>query len=425
MKRISDRVLQVGDIVLTTTNELTSRSIRAASTARTKSKIDVSHAMICVDHCSVIDANAEGVQARNTQRLFYDDNCAIYILRPSVPLTDNEMEALCTYVRARIGTQYTKKEAARLLKGGSNHSGRRQFCSRLVAQAYASIGRPLVPNADYCWPDDFKGSAHLSVVPDPTEAVTEEEYRRWQRNVDMTAKMREVTNAVLAGARKKNAKIEDLNDIIQHLIRRPGDDAYFANLYLDSGYLTLWREEMAKNLWRYDINVMRASGIPDSQLDEYCRSAIGSLRREERYQINKIMSLKLASQHGLETFWQHYRLYDTLAENQMKRFQTAMQWQRLRTGAPVPDPRSTPHSAEWFAALEEWHPYQALIARTAVAKRKRDDVCSVCGDDPSAIYCSAGEPAPGEVQTLRLCDDCRKLRADQFGEIFEPFSPAP
>jgi hypothetical protein len=39
---------------------------------------DISHAMIYVEDRSVIDATAESVQARNTQRLLFEDECAVH-----------------------------------------------------------------------------------------------------------------------------------------------------------------------------------------------------------------------------------------------------------------------------------------------------------------------------------------------------------
>jgi hypothetical protein len=61
VKTINGAVLQVGDIVLTTSTEKVSAYIRGFT------RSDISHVMICVESYSVIDANAEGVQARNTQ----------------------------------------------------------------------------------------------------------------------------------------------------------------------------------------------------------------------------------------------------------------------------------------------------------------------------------------------------------------------
>lgn len=56
LKRLNDAVLRPGDIVLTTTTTAAvSKAIRVATGS------DVSHAMLCVEDRSVIDATGEGV----------------------------------------------------------------------------------------------------------------------------------------------------------------------------------------------------------------------------------------------------------------------------------------------------------------------------------------------------------------------------
>jgi hypothetical protein len=49
----------------------------------------------------------------------------------------------------------------------------------------------------------------------------------------------------------------------------------------------------------------------------------------------------------------------------------------------------------------------------------RDDVCSVCGDDPAADYRleKPFRPAAGP-DTLKLCEDCIEIRRN-MGEPFE------
>lgn len=98
MKRINDTLLKPGDIILTTSTEAVSKAIRIAT------RSDISHAMVCVEGHSVIDATAEGVQARNTQRLFYEDGCSIHVLRLSGGLTDAQLTAVITFMRGHIGT---------------------------------------------------------------------------------------------------------------------------------------------------------------------------------------------------------------------------------------------------------------------------------------------------------------------------------
>ena len=83
MKRLREEAIRIGDIILTTTTTSVSKAIRLATGS------DISHAVVYVQHRSVIDATGEGVQARNTQRLFFEDECSIHVLRPRRDLSDD------------------------------------------------------------------------------------------------------------------------------------------------------------------------------------------------------------------------------------------------------------------------------------------------------------------------------------------------
>lgn len=53
----------------------------------------------------------------------------------------------------------------------------------------------------------------------------------------------------------------------------------------------------------------------------------------------------------------------------------------------------------------------------------RDDVCSICGDDPATDYKLASDQmTPGIIATLRLCDDCLRIRRSMYSENFVPFT---
>jgi hypothetical protein len=75
VKKLNDQRLQAGDIILTSGPNKTSRVVRKAT------RSDISHAMIYVQHCSVIDATADGVHSGNIQRMFLDDDCVVVALR--------------------------------------------------------------------------------------------------------------------------------------------------------------------------------------------------------------------------------------------------------------------------------------------------------------------------------------------------------
>jgi hypothetical protein len=131
---LADLILP-GDIVLTTTSEPMSQTIRKVIGA------DISHAMICVAKSSVIDSTGDGGYARNIERIILEPGCAGYVLRPSKPLTIDQLHNVISFARSGVGTRYSKTGAAKSVLAGFA-PGRRQFCSRLVAQAYREAGVP-------------------------------------------------------------------------------------------------------------------------------------------------------------------------------------------------------------------------------------------------------------------------------------------
>jgi hypothetical protein len=418
MKRLNEDVLAIGDIILTTSNKLQSKAIRKFT------KSDISHAMVYVDHYSVIDATSEGVHARNTQRLFFPEDCSVYALRLKQPISTLETDSICNFVRGRVGTEYSPSEAVATAFGGLNGWSAKQFCSRLVAQAFASVGRALVSDPNFCSPEDLKSSPLLDEVGGATESITDHDVERWDNDADMTQVMRDVTNTLLNGIRKKNKDIQNLNDVDSRLIEHPEDDAYYCELLHKSGYLTLWQPEMRKNPWQYDVEALKATGWPNKHIETYCKRVQETADNGgKRYHLNKAGYLYLMNVYGLKSFQILSSLYEVLADLDMQRFQVAKQWLNAQDSqVKVPDPYVMPHSPEWFAALSAWNPYQAQMARMYVERGGSIEVCSMCGDEPAPVYrIDEGiPPPPGSVATLRLCDDCRQIRARK-GENFVPF----
>jgi hypothetical protein len=83
----------------------------------------------------------------------------------------------------------------------------------------------------------------------------------------------------------------------------------------------------------------------------------------------------------------------------------------------------SPHSPEWFQALERFDAGQAAHTRQIIALAGGRDVCSVCGDRPAPAYqILKVKFAEGAVATIRLCDDCRDIRRELHGEDFIEFT---
>ncbi len=405
LKRLNDAVLRPGDIVLTTTTAAVSKAIRIATGS------DISHAMLCVEDRSVIDATGEGVHARNTQRLFFEDECSINVLRLRGGISDAQLAAVQTYMRGHIGTQYSTKEAMLTVLGGARQWTRKQFCSRLVAQAFASAGIRLVADPNFCSPANLKDSPLLVAVADATVPVTAEEAAWWEGNEDIPQLMRDAINALLDGARAKNPDIQTFDDLHRHLARHPEHDDDLCRLLETSGYLSLWKTERDKNPWQYDFALM--STAPAGQVEAYCWSV---LENEDggpnRYIVNRGGYLLFSRQYDLQFFRMMAALYEHLATLHRQRVDVAARWLETNGRLARPSPSNlTPHTPEWFAALEQWDPPKAMMTRKIIELAGRTDVCSICGDDPASDYRLEEEYRPaGGADTLRLCDDCVRIR---------------
>ncbi|MGA8148965.1 MAG: YiiX/YebB-like N1pC/P60 family cysteine hydrolase [Gallionellaceae bacterium] len=422
MKKLNESALQIGDIILTTTTDLLSKGIRQLTGS------DISHALIYVESHSVIDATGDGVHSQNTQRLFWEDDCAVHVLRLVEGLDDTQSRRIINYVRGRIGTRYSKTEAARSVLGGATHPSRRQFCSRLVAQAYASAGLDLVVDPNYCAPEHLKNSIRLADVQGAIRNVSDEEIKRWDDIHDTPQSMRDATNFLLSGARAKSAHIEDVNDIDHHLQGVPDDDAYFADLYQRSGYLTVWVAEREKNCWQYDLQALIDAPIADEAKRQYCENLLGD--DEEglvRFEVNRAGYSLLAEKFPLETFRLLKTLYEKLVELHLIRRQTAAQWLNHQ-GSVVFSARAsalllTPHTSEWFTALAAWNPQQAAHTRLVLQKSESNAICSICGDEPVRDYRLVGPGVPdGVICTLRLCNDCWRIRSEMYAESWAMLS---
>lgn len=323
MKRINIDVLQKGDVVLT------SSTAKVSGLIRTFTGSDVSHAMICVGEASVMDSTGEGVQAWNIQRLFYDDESPIYIMRSHTFISPDKIDEIVKYVRASTGTSYTKREAAATVAPRfSEKGGAKLFCSRLVARAYASVGIMLVNNPDFCTPNELKKSELLTQVATPWVSVTDEELAEVRAVGDSTEGMREVTNNLLGKARKLDPNIESFNDLDRLLIQRPELDGAIADAYRSSGYLDHWNEEVARFPWWFDpvLMVQFYHSLSDTtELLDYCHQM---LRKKSdgcfsHWETNAQGYSELNKVYPCETFRLLSELYLTLSSCQHLRIVSA------------------------------------------------------------------------------------------------------
>lgn len=335
MKRINLAILQKGDIILTTSGAKESRVVRIGTNS------DISHAMIYVANGSVMDSTMAGVHARNIQKIWYDDAWPVYVLRLKTAISAESIDQVINYVRSETATSYTLLGAASSVFRPFWKGGRKQFCSRLVARAYASIGIELNGNPEFCTPRRLRDSPMLLAVEHPTVELSETELKVLEQVGDGTKKMIEVTNVLVKRARNISSNIQSLNDIDRALIHDMALDEPLAAIYQESGYLDFWRVEMTKRPWRYQMelmaqmhNLIQENFPGDECLKEYCEQTLKDdaagdfdhwMREMDKY-------ISYSEQFPSKTFGLLRATYWNLIQSHMMRVTTAktyLQWRLL------------------------------------------------------------------------------------------------
>ncbi|MDX8548031.1 YiiX/YebB-like N1pC/P60 family cysteine hydrolase [Mesorhizobium sp. VK25A] len=406
-----------GDILFTA-RPGTSKAIRIATHGI------VSHAMICVQHGSFIDSTMDGVQARNLQRELFEDDEKAFHFRLKEPVAPEVLSNVIDYARAEIGARYSLSEAIRSVRGAHKPGSKCQFCSRLVATVYKRAGIDLVPNTDYCSPEDLRRSPLLVEVPVETEIVSPEEVEWSKDRGNSINAMHIAQNAVLAAARTVDPNVENFNDLYSLLVNRPDADQVMATALRDSGYLDLWRMEVALYPWRYDLGLIDQMTESHEDLREYC---IGTIKEAYsggvRFSVNLIQLQALSRDYPRESLRLKIELYKILVHNDQRRREVAYAW----LSEHYPDDlkhhmeQIEPHSPYWYSIVDRVEPTLAALSRRNVEREGRPDVCSSCGDRPALDYrlINGVETMPG-VPSLRLCDDCIDIRRG-MGNVLASF----
>lgn len=321
-KRLNEKVLKRGDVILTTSDAAISKLIRTTTIS------PISHAMLYVDDCSVIDATGDGVHSANTQRLFFEQHNAVFVLRFAGGLDPSTAIRICNYVRERIGSEYATWEAGRAWQGLGKKGSPKQFCSRLVAQAYAANGLQLVKNTDFCTPKKLLRSVKLVEVADATMDVTDEEYQAWLTHPSGLDLMRQSTNHILNGARKIDKSIQHLSDVDKLVLEHSEHDETIMQLYVESGFLHVWKIDQKINPWHYDAKLMEELGARQPEgVRWYCEATLSEgARTDNRYVTNAKGYEHYQSIRPRKTIVMLMAFYQMLAEQHVIRLDVAEDW---------------------------------------------------------------------------------------------------
>lgn len=309
--------LQEGDILLTAQVAPISKVVRAAS------KGDYSHAILYVGGGSYIHSDGDGVHAANIQRLLFETPAHCAVLRPKQDVSRIVIADAINFARNEVGKQYSVKAAIRTKIGGEarpNHDENRQFCSRLVAQAYESAGLTLVANSLYCFPHEIAQSDALAVVPNCVRQAMPEELEM-ARSENPIARQAQITNDILKQFRIiSKSDVQTFQQLAQFVLDNPHYDDDLTKIVEDSGFWDMWRYDVERNPWRYDGEIFWSRGIQEDRLAEGARfEREEALKAIERYTAVRRSYAHAFSHRPLKYFRREIELYETLISVHQKR----------------------------------------------------------------------------------------------------------
>lgn len=315
--------LRVGDIILTADKTLLSKGIRAATGG------SFSHAMLYVADHSYIHSDRDGVHSGNTQRRLFSalGDAAVLRLRNR---DASAVERACVYARTQIGKQYSKVEAvrSRTFRDAAEQleDSNRQFCSRLVAQAYSVAGVPLVPNADYCYPSDFATSQLLQAVAAPLRQARAAEIEFAQSESPIERQTR-ATNFILDEVRKLSGRdIQTFEQLPHFLIQNPQHDAAVCEIVKASGYLDFWKEDVLRNSWRYDAVEFRMLPVPSGERERVARRELTAAEQQlQQFTFMYGQYMTLWQRAKLNYFATEMQIYMHLIDAAKQRIEAARQ----------------------------------------------------------------------------------------------------
>ena len=310
------------DILLTTTQCFFSKVIRLVTSS------DISHASLVVDPHVLIDSTSEGVQSRNIHRLEYDDKSAVHLMRLKQPLSDEQKVQIERFARSFIGMRYNTFDAA---VAGLHQLGaikktpqeKRMFCSRLVAEAFASAGIKLVEEPSFCTPEELLQSPLLEEIVDISIMVANEGFVSVKElGRDFDQEMRDATKYIVEKAEKIDSSICDLNGMFCYLINHPECDSEILQILEESGYLTQEDELYANSEYLYDSD--KYIQFFKSNAMQHC---IEVSNREDfsRFKENLEICKAYEAKYHLKTFSALKMLYEKLYQHAVDRKKCALE----------------------------------------------------------------------------------------------------
>jgi len=311
--------IEIGDIILESGKKPHSLAIQKYT------KSDYSHAMICVKKNSLVHAEKSGIFSLNPQRIMVENSKDFKVLRLETGLSEDKKKHIEEFLRLQIGSLYSVKDALMVVTNKNSEStNKHQFCSRLVAQAYSSIGYKIVDSVDFCSPGDIERSSYLVEITNMVREVNEEDIEFYKtRNMvhENQISFYNWVNKTRDLAAQYGYEISVVNDVDFFLMEFPIEDNQVSKWIIESGYMDNYIIEIENNQHMHDDRIFLekygdTDGLLEYALIKEYSNIFNYLDRQVQNYNNSQQNYK---DTGLKYYSLHINLYKQLLSVSLSR----------------------------------------------------------------------------------------------------------
>ncbi|WP_421552634.1 hypothetical protein [Pseudomonas yamanorum] len=281
--------LEIGDIILTRTDELQSKVIRSVTGG------EFSHALLYVADVSCIHATKSGVHSLNVQRLFFESGSDVAVLRlgSEYAVCGETLKNICDYTRKKVAVRYDKGNA---IKAGlakirpqikPDDESQLQFCSQLIVEAYLSQNIDITSSGRFSTPADIEQSEILRIVESPARLATfAEKTFGLDESRDKIKIQTTATNFIFKKVRKNVSRsVNTFEELYQCAVNDRDADLKISKILKESKYLDMAKIELQDCPWRYDYDSFKEMQIPlQEQLSLIESELSGAVQQIRKYQ---------------------------------------------------------------------------------------------------------------------------------------------
>ncbi|WP_071956400.1 YiiX/YebB-like N1pC/P60 family cysteine hydrolase [Delftia sp. HK171] len=321
------RRLKVGDVLLSR------GASKQASLISNLTGGDFSHVMLFVGG-TLIHADGDGVYSKNPRRIIRNDKNNLAVYRLINDVSSENLKRMCKFARGEIGKLYDVKGAIASIRSGADKSSKdKQFCSRLVAEAFKSIDIDFGKSTDKITPNDFCrfntifAKLEQLVVPLKNADVS------YANSPDYNLVLQEETFQWLGRVRdfaaSKGFSIGSMNDVIDYLFEHPEDDEKICEIVDQTRYYGFVDIDEDKNPYKYDLLQLELE-MSNKDLDsreEIFSSLIHGIEEEcENRKENYYSSIRNVTLKDLKFFRKSHDLNKRLYWNVVRRAHVIKCW---------------------------------------------------------------------------------------------------